>query len=1568
MTSKRIFDLDPATALTGSEIFEAEQDGQLDSVKVTTEQIINAIKLFLSGSGKQFDADLLDGQHSTYYLNASNISTGTLPPARGGTGVSAFSPSSFFYASSANTIGFLTPTQVRTTIQAEPAFAAGTISQYLSGDKTWKTLDKSAVGLSAVDNTSDLNKPISTATQDALNLKANSVHTHTFNDITNLSLFTGFDSRYYTKTEQTTLFAAKVHTHEISEINGLQTQLDLKVNYSLVGSANGIASLGSDGKIPQSQLPAIAITDTYVLTSEAAMLSSSAQVGDIVIRTDVNKTFILAASPATDIANWQELVTPISPVQSVFGRTGIITAQAGDYSFAQIGSKPTTLSGYGITDATPSSHIGSGGAAHATATTTVAGFMSAADKTKLDGIDAGAKASHSTLTNLSADDHPQYYNSVRLAAYTGFDSRYYTKSAADALLAQKENTGVAQSLVTAHELATDPHTQYYNQSRGDARYRKNVDSLDWNDLINVPTEFPPEYHTHVAANITDLDDYVKAAIDTRAFVSTGLISGGHLSINATDPSKFDVEIAKAVFADYTDPENPTSTIITTGPHVGLSVTNILTSLVTYVGIASDGSIVQQSTEWSNEQRRTIVSLGLLVHSDHTNIITTNDISATTISPVNQLHDFMRAIGQLNASGNIYFANGANLSLNKTSGRLFKLGSNFHTNPDDPHFIDIPSQTAITFRYRLQNSTEYSNTTVLDPNHYDLNGFLTPVPYNKFSVQRVVLFQSGLTRIQYGQHVYDTLEAAKAAFANDSYVTEQNMAQNGFLRAYIILKKGATSLQNTSTSQIFTLNKFGAATSAGVSITSQAIIDALGYTPASQMHTHNISDIINLQTTLDAKQPLDSDLTAIAALPNTSGYLKKLSDGSWDLDPSNPTTGAAGLTGQIQYNNSGDFGASSKFTFEDLSSGVQDKVQLNLGVLNVVAENTDTSTVPSDSYGNISVTKNGQTASFTLKVTDSDVVGADNTYFEIDLGGVKLQGNGTSATLPNNLTWNNYKIFHAGNGGPSSGFDSDLLDSQHGSYYLDWNNFTNVPTTFDPAPHTHTTSDITDLASYTGFDVRYYTQAQIDSNFINITEKGAANGVAELDGTGKLYASQLPSIAITDTFVVNSEVAQLALSAQTGDIAIRTDLNKTYILAGSDPSILANWQEIVSPTAAVTSVFGRTGAISAQSGDYSFAQIGSKPTTLSGYGITDATPSSHIGSGDGAHALVTTSVAGFMSAADKLKLDGIASGATSNTGTVTSVGLSTSSTGLTITNSPITSSGNINVELSSNLQAWSGVATSSKANDASVVHLAGTETVTGSKTFTAEQIFSSDTTTPSISLISSNDTSSTSNSLRITRKRTSGAVQAGDSLGSIGYRAYYDATNSRRVASIEAYASETHSSTAGGTLIQVGTVSDGSTGLAARWQWLSSGHYVPVINNSYNIGDSTRRVAVGYFNNLDIGTNGIALNGNSTIVTSVATFASSVQVVAAQFDKTLYQSAKILLQIKDTVTGETQVSEILVAHDGTNAYATEYGAVYTGSSPLATIDVDISGSNVRILSTRTTTNATKYTTKKDLIAV
>lgn len=61
----------------------------------------------------------------------------------------------------------------------ENAIATGTTSQYFRGDKSWQSLNKIAVGLASVDNTSDVAKPISTATQSALNYKEDSANKST---------------------------------------------------------------------------------------------------------------------------------------------------------------------------------------------------------------------------------------------------------------------------------------------------------------------------------------------------------------------------------------------------------------------------------------------------------------------------------------------------------------------------------------------------------------------------------------------------------------------------------------------------------------------------------------------------------------------------------------------------------------------------------------------------------------------------------------------------------------------------------------------------------------------------------------------------------------------------------------------------------------------------------------------------------------------------------------------------------------------------------------------------------------------------------------------------------------------------------------------------------------------------------------------------------------------------------------------------------------------------------------------------------------------------------------------
>jgi len=88
------------------------------------------------------------------------------------------------------------------------------------------------------------------------------------------------------------------------------------------GANNGVATLGNNGKIPSTQIPAISFQSASVIASQAAMLAlANQQVGSIAIRTDNNKNYVLSSLPATTIANWVELATP-SSVTSVNGNAG----------------------------------------------------------------------------------------------------------------------------------------------------------------------------------------------------------------------------------------------------------------------------------------------------------------------------------------------------------------------------------------------------------------------------------------------------------------------------------------------------------------------------------------------------------------------------------------------------------------------------------------------------------------------------------------------------------------------------------------------------------------------------------------------------------------------------------------------------------------------------------------------------------------------------------------------------------------------------------------------------------------------------------------------------------------------------------------------------------------------------------------------------------------------------------------------------------------------------------------------------------------------------------------------
>ena len=95
-------------------------------------------------------------------------------------------------------------------------------------------------------------------------------------------------------------------------------------------AAGNVPVLGAEGKLDEAVLPALAITDTFTVENETAMLALDAQKGDVAVRSDISKSFILKQTPASTAANWVELRTPADAVLSVNGKTGAVVLTTDD--------------------------------------------------------------------------------------------------------------------------------------------------------------------------------------------------------------------------------------------------------------------------------------------------------------------------------------------------------------------------------------------------------------------------------------------------------------------------------------------------------------------------------------------------------------------------------------------------------------------------------------------------------------------------------------------------------------------------------------------------------------------------------------------------------------------------------------------------------------------------------------------------------------------------------------------------------------------------------------------------------------------------------------------------------------------------------------------------------------------------------------------------------------------------------------------------------------------------------------------------------------------------------------
>lgn len=172
----------------------------------------------------------------------------------------------------------------------------GTTAQYLRGDKTWQTLNKAAVGLGNVDNTSDLNKPISTATQSALDGKQATIAAGT------TAQYRRGDNTWQTLNKAAVALGSVDNTSDANKpvSTAQQTALNLKQNTSEKNAANGYAGLDVNGQIPSSLLPSY--VDDVLEANNFAALPATGEAGKIYTTLDNNRIYRWGGSSYTEIS------------------------------------------------------------------------------------------------------------------------------------------------------------------------------------------------------------------------------------------------------------------------------------------------------------------------------------------------------------------------------------------------------------------------------------------------------------------------------------------------------------------------------------------------------------------------------------------------------------------------------------------------------------------------------------------------------------------------------------------------------------------------------------------------------------------------------------------------------------------------------------------------------------------------------------------------------------------------------------------------------------------------------------------------------------------------------------------------------------------------------------------------------------------------------------------------------------------------------------------------------------------------------------------------------------------
>ncbi len=587
-------------------------------------------------------------------------------------------------------------------------------------------------------------------------------------------------------------------------------------------------------------------------------------------------------------------------------------------------------------------------------------------------------------------------------------------------------------------------------------------------------------------------------------------------------------------------------------------------------------------------------------------------------------------------------------------------------------------------------------------------------------------------------------------------------------------------------------------------------------------------------------------------------------------------------------------------------------------------------------------------------------------------------------------------------GAGTGLDSDLLDGQEGSYYLDYTNFTNVPPS---------TLDLTLDGKVTGTAFSNTGIMTLTTELANTGVTAGSYGSASLvpvftvDEDGRLTAASTVSVAgvanttwttANNTFTIGTadgNTYDTLIESFTG-LGVTGNIFVTGTVDGRDIAADGAKLDLLEDDFDLTLTGKVTGTASSNTGVMSITtELANTGVTADTYGSATAIPVITVDEDGRITVASTASVSGvddfsWNTANNTLQLD---SGSTSFFVDISAFGDGLGVTGdITVTGTvdgrdvsvdgakldlieDLATADQTGAEILAALLPVDGNGTGLDADLLDGQHAAdivaaavgqvgdGTVTITSSNGVTGSGSFHMNQDSNTAISIEHADTSSIADVAL-----TGGSVATGLTFDGFGHAQTVTSTDldTRYYTETELDAGQLDSRYYTETELNGGTLNT----LYYTEAELDAGQ----LDNRYY---TENELDAGALNALYVNVAGDTMTGkltvnndieqdHSTFVSKTATTSTTNQTDIYQFSHSVFGSAEITIQAK--VGTARHLTKLLITHDSSTAIGTEYGSVATGLD-LATYDVEISGPILSIKATPASANSTTYKIIGTLIA-